>query len=87
MVHVPAKFRENTSMRFWVTVQKLSVSDRQTDRWGALQYLPSRAAGDNIVLLYCPNIFMNIFMNIFRNILMNDLNIVLKYRWIIIVNV
>ena len=32
MVHVPAKFRENTSMRFWVTVRKLNVTDRQTDR-------------------------------------------------------
>ena len=31
MVHVPAKFRENTAMRFWVTVQKLNVTDRQTD--------------------------------------------------------
>ena len=30
MVHVPAKFRENTSMRFWVTVQKLNVTDRRT---------------------------------------------------------
>ena len=55
MVHVPAKFRENTSMRFWATVRKLNVTDRQTyiqtDRRGALQYLPSRAfgaAGDNI---------------------------------------
>ena len=54
MVHVPAKFRENTSMRFWVTVRKLNVMDRRTDgrtdRWGALQYLRSRAfgtAGDN----------------------------------------
>ena len=28
MVHVPAKFRENTSMRFWVTVRKLNVTDR-----------------------------------------------------------
>ena len=42
MVHVPAKFRENTSMRFWVTVRKLNVTDGQT---GALQYLPSRAFG------------------------------------------
>ena len=32
MVHVPAKFRENTSMRFWVTVQKVNVTDRRTDR-------------------------------------------------------
>ena len=31
MVHVPAKFRENTSMRFWVTVRKLNVTDRRTD--------------------------------------------------------
>ena len=56
MVHVPAKFRENTSMRFRVTVRKLNVTDGQTDRQtdgrGALQYLPSRAfgaAGDNNV--------------------------------------
>ena len=27
MVHVPAKFRENTSMRFRVTVRKLNVTD------------------------------------------------------------
>ena len=45
MVHVPAKFRENTSMRFWVTVRKLNVTDRQTDGRGTLQYLPSRAFG------------------------------------------
>ena len=49
MVHIPAKFQENTSMRFWATVRKLNVTDRQTDRQtdgrGALQYLPSRAFG------------------------------------------
>ena len=55
MVHVPAKFGENTSMRFLVTVRKLNVTDGQTDgrtdgrtdrdRRGALQYLPSRAFG------------------------------------------
>ena len=39
MLHVPAKFQENTSMRFRVTVRKLNVTDGQ----GALQYLPSRA--------------------------------------------
>ena len=32
MVHIPAKFRENTSMRFRVTVRKLNVTDRWTDR-------------------------------------------------------
>ena len=32
MVHVPAKFQENTSMRFRVTVRKLNVMDRH-DRW------------------------------------------------------
>ena len=50
MVHIPAKFRENTSMRFLVTVRKLNMTDKQTDGRGALQYLPSRAfgaAGDN----------------------------------------
>ena len=31
MVHVPAKFRENTSMRFRVTVWKLNVTDTWTD--------------------------------------------------------
>ena len=49
MVHIPAKFRENTSMRFRVTVQKLNVTDGQ-----ALQYLPFRAfgaAGDNKLIL------------------------------------
>ena len=30
-MHVPAKFRENTGMRFWVTVRKLNVTDRRTD--------------------------------------------------------
>ena len=49
MVHIPAKFQENTSMRFWVTVRKLNVTDRRTDRQtdgrGALKYLPSRAFG------------------------------------------
>ena len=57
MVHVPVKFLENTAMSFWVTVQKLNVTDRQTrqtdgwtDKRGAFQYLLSRAfvtAGDN----------------------------------------
>ena len=50
MVHVPAKFWENISLGFRVTVQKLNVTDRRTDRRGALQDLPSRAfsaAGDN----------------------------------------
>ena len=28
---VPAKFRENTAMRFQVTVRKLNVTDRWTD--------------------------------------------------------
>ena len=32
MVHIQAKFRENTSMRFRVTARKLIVMDRQTDR-------------------------------------------------------
>ena len=49
LVHISAKFRENTAMRFWVTVRKLNVTDRQTDGQtegrGALQYLPSRAFG------------------------------------------
>ena len=43
-------FRENTAMRFRVTVRKLNMTDGQTDRRGAFQYLPSRAfgtAGDN----------------------------------------
>ena len=31
MVHVPAKFWENTSMRFRVIVRKLNVTDGQTD--------------------------------------------------------
>ena len=37
MVHIPAKFRENISMRFRVTVRKQNVmerwTDRRTDRW------------------------------------------------------
>ena len=31
LVHVPAKFRENTAMRLWVTVRKLNVTDGRTD--------------------------------------------------------
>ena len=59
LVHVPAKFRENTAMRFWVTVRKLNVTDGQTDgqtdrqtdrrRRGALQYLPGQGAGGEII--------------------------------------
>ena len=45
MVHVPAKFRENTAMRFRVTVRKLNVMDGRTDERVAFQYLPSRAFG------------------------------------------
>ena len=41
MVHVPAKFRENTAMRFRVRVRKLNMTDRRTDgrtdERGALQ--------------------------------------------------
>ena len=33
MAHIPAKFRENTSMRCRVTVRKLNVTDGQTDGW------------------------------------------------------
>ena len=33
MVYVPAKFRENTAMRFWVTVRKLNVTDGGTEGW------------------------------------------------------
>ena len=41
MVHIPAKFWENTWMRFQVTVRKLNVTDRWMGGRGALQYLPS----------------------------------------------
>ena len=45
MVHAPAKFRENTAMRFQVSAK--TKRDRQTyRRMGALQYLPSRAFGE-----------------------------------------
>ena len=57
MMHVPAKFWENTSMRVRVTVRKLNVTDGQMDGRGALQYLPSRAfgtAGDNKVAFNPP---------------------------------
>ena len=41
LVHIPAKFRENTAMR----LRKLNMTDRQMDKQkdgqGALQYLPS----------------------------------------------
>ena len=39
MVHVPAKFWENISMRFRVTVRNLNITDGQTDGQGALLYL------------------------------------------------
>ena len=58
MVHVPAKFRENISMRLRVTVRKLHVTDGR----GALQYLPSRAfgaAGDNNVIMNQAFIIIN----------------------------
>ena len=46
MVHVPAMFRENTAMRFRVTVQKLNVTDGQTDgQTGAFQYVPGLRRG------------------------------------------
>ena len=48
LVHVPAKFRENTAMRFFSYSAKTKRdgrtdrrTDRQTDGRGALQYLPS----------------------------------------------
>ena len=55
MVHIPAKFRENTSMRFRVTVRKLIVMDRQMDgqmdgQMGGIAISPVQAfgaAGDN----------------------------------------
>ena len=57
MMHVPAKFRENTAMHFRVTVRKLNVTETdgivQPDRRGAFQYLPSHAfgaAGDNNII-------------------------------------
>ena len=31
--NITAKFRENTSMRFRVTVRKLNITNRRTDRW------------------------------------------------------
>ena len=40
MMHAPAKFRENTAMRVWVSVK--TKSDRWTDRqMDGFQYLPS----------------------------------------------
>ena len=63
MVHVAAKFRENTSMRFRVTVQKLNVTDRQTDGGRCTISHPRAygAAGDNmeamwILLSHCETI-------------------------------
>ena len=45
MVHVPGKFRENTSMRFRVTVGKLNVTDGQTDRrTGGIAIYPGPSA-------------------------------------------
>ena len=45
MVHVPAKFPENTSMRFRVTVPKLNVTDGWTDRRGHCNISRPRAYG------------------------------------------
>ena len=65
MVHIPAKFRENTSMRFRVTVRKLNVTDEQTDgrtdgrtggRCNISRPRAYGAAGEIIMLAIC---FMN----------------------------
>ena len=40
MVHVPAKFRENTAMRFLVTVRKLNVTEGQTGGGGGVPISP-----------------------------------------------
>ena len=47
MVHIPAKFRENTSafLSYSAKTKRDGQTDGQTDRRGALQYLPSRAFG------------------------------------------
>ena len=45
MVHVPAKFRENTSIRFRVTVRKLNVTDRHRRTGGvAISPVPGPTA-------------------------------------------
>ena len=60
LVHVPAKFWENTAMRFWVTVRKLNVTDGQTDRQtdGGVARSPvpgpTAPAGDN---KWCPDTY------------------------------
>ena len=41
MVHIAAKFQENTSMPFFIYSAK-TKRDRRTDRQGALQYLQSQ---------------------------------------------
>ena len=47
MVHVPTQFRENTSMRFRVTVRKLNVTDER----GELQYpRPGPSARREIII-------------------------------------
>ena len=63
LVHVPATFRENTAMRFWVTVRKLNVTDGRTDRQTdgvAISPVPgpTAPAGDNngILLFHKLNI-------------------------------
>ena len=52
MVHIPAKFRENTSMHFRVTVRKPNVTDGWTDgRMGGIAISPipgpTALVGDN----------------------------------------
>ena len=74
MVHIPAKFRENTSMRFLVTVRKLNVTDGQTDA-GVAQILN---VGNSIKyeenMKYWKQIF-NLFSSIFQKFITNSNNI------------
>ena len=57
MMHIPAKFRENAAMRFRVTVRKLNMTDRRTDRRTGGRYNISRpwpsAQDKNVSKILC----------------------------------
>ena len=58
MVHIPAKFQENTSIRFRVTVQKLNVTTFEKIRcqWhSGVQVYP-------VVLLHLGSVFVSKFV-------------------------
>ena len=54
MVHIPAQFPLRKYINAFLNYSAKTKRDGQTEGWGALQYLPSRAfgvAGDNNILM------------------------------------